>query len=125
MPGLHTIEPAPTIGRVKAPTPAALDLLVHTIGERIARHLERRGLLRQYIPKGTDLSKHSGEELDAVASTLNGRPRKMLEWKTPAEALDEYLSSQQESRCDDPLNSPYTPVRSIVRRWLISGCAAR
>ena len=51
------------------------------------------GLLRQYFPQGTDLSKHSREELDAVASALNGRPRKTLRWKTPAEALDEYLCS--------------------------------
>ena len=54
------------------------------------------GLLRQYFPKGTDLSKHSPNELDAVASALNGRPRKTLGWKTPAEALDEYLCSRRE-----------------------------
>jgi IS30 family transposase len=51
------------------------------------------GLLRQYFPKGTNLSKHSPEDLDAVAAALNGRPRKTLGWKTPAEAPDEYLSS--------------------------------
>ena len=49
------------------------------------------GLLRQYFPKGTDLSKHSIADLDAVALGLNTRPRKTLGWKTPAEALDEYL----------------------------------
>jgi IS30 family transposase len=54
------------------------------------------GLLRQYFPKGTDLAKHSPDELDAVASALNGRPRKTLGWKTPAEALDEYLCSRRE-----------------------------
>ena len=53
------------------------------------------GLLRQYFPKGTDLSKHSGEELDAVAIALNSRPRKTLGWMTPAEALDEYLITCQ------------------------------
>jgi transposase, IS30 family len=51
------------------------------------------GLLRQYFPKGTDLSRWTTEEIEAVAATLNGRPRKTLEWKTPAEALDEQLLS--------------------------------
>lgn len=54
------------------------------------------GLLRQYFPKGTDLSRHSAMELTAVAATLNSRPRKTLSWKTPAEALDELLCSVQE-----------------------------
>ena len=49
------------------------------------------GLLRQYFPKGTDLSVHSAEEIAAVAAALNARPRKTLGWKTPAEALDEWL----------------------------------
>ena len=47
------------------------------------------GLLRQYFPKGTDLSGHSADEIAAVAAILNTRPRKTLKWKTPAEALDE------------------------------------
>jgi IS30 family transposase len=51
------------------------------------------GLLRQYFPKGTDLARHSRGDLDAVALTLNTRPRKTLGWKTPAEALDELLLS--------------------------------
>ena len=51
------------------------------------------GLLRQYFPKGTDLSVHGEEELAAVALALNTRPRKTLDWSTPAEALDRFLSS--------------------------------
>jgi IS30 family transposase len=49
------------------------------------------GLLRQYFPKGTDLARHSPEDLAAVAAALNSRPRKTLGWRTPAEALDEQL----------------------------------
>src|ERR1035437_6932484 len=49
------------------------------------------GLLRQYFPKGTDLARHSPDDLAAVAATLNSRPRKTFGWRTPAEALDEQL----------------------------------
>jgi IS30 family transposase len=53
------------------------------------------GLLRQYFPKGTDLSTHSADDLAAVAAALNRRPRKTLGWRTPAEALDDLLRSGQ------------------------------
>src|ERR687898_2585401 len=49
------------------------------------------GLLRQYFPKGTDLSRWNRDEIDAIAGALNARPRKTLGWKTPAEALNEQL----------------------------------
>lgn len=55
------------------------------------------GLLRQYFPKGTDLARWSAGEIEAVAATLNSRPRKTLGWKTPAEALNEYLLSSQQT----------------------------
>jgi len=53
------------------------------------------GLLRQYFPKGTDLARWSAEEIEAVATTLNSRPRKTLGWKTPAEAFNEQLLLEQ------------------------------
>jgi IS30 family transposase len=55
------------------------------------------GLLRQYFPKGTDLSVHRESELQAVALALNTRPRKTLSWRTPAEALNEVLRSAHRS----------------------------
>jgi IS30 family transposase len=55
------------------------------------------GLLRQYFPKGTDLSKHSPNDLAAVAAALNERPRKTLDWATPAEALDALLRSSRQA----------------------------
>ena len=55
------------------------------------------GLLRQYFPKGTDLSRWGADEIEAVAAALNSRPRKTLGWKTPAEALNEHLVLLQEA----------------------------
>ena len=51
------------------------------------------GLLRQYFPKGTDLSPYAADYLEHVARKLNNRPRKRLSWKNPAETLDELLST--------------------------------
>ena len=53
------------------------------------------GLLRQYFPKGTDLSRWPAEDLLAVQAAINSRPRKVLGWRTPAEVLDEQLRSLQ------------------------------
>jgi len=55
------------------------------------------GLLRQYFPKGTDLSRWNTAEIEAVAATLNSRPRKTLGWKTPAEAFNEHLLLSQQA----------------------------
>ncbi len=54
------------------------------------------GLLRQYVPKGTDLSRWSADDLEAVALAINNRPRKVLDWKTPAEVFSEQLASLQD-----------------------------
>src|SRR5258707_12972724 len=69
------------------------------------------GLLRQYFPKGTDLSIYDADEISAVAAALNARPKKTLGWKTPAEALDELLSQVK---------------KPVLRRPLEpAGCSAR
>ena len=51
------------------------------------------GLPGQYFPKGTDLSRDDPDDLTAVASAVNGPPRTILGWRTPAEALDELMCS--------------------------------
>lgn len=58
---------------------------------RRATNENTNGLLRQRFPKGTDLGAHAAHDIAAVAAALNARPRKTLEWKTPAEALDALL----------------------------------
>ena len=51
------------------------------------------GLLRQYFPRGTDLTRPNADDLVAVADALNTRPRKTLGWRTPAEALNDALQA--------------------------------
>jgi len=55
------------------------------------------GLLRKYMPKGTDLSVHSAKDLQRIARTLNDRPRKALGFMSPSETLTELLTSLVES----------------------------
>jgi IS30 family transposase len=68
------------------------------------------GLLRQYFPKGEDYSDIPEQRLDEVARQMNGRPRMTLNWRTPAEALNEFLRNAATGRAS-ALMKPSAPAR--------------
>jgi IS30 family transposase len=73
------------------------------------------GLLRQYLPKGTDLGRHSADDLAAVAAALNSRPRKTLGWRTPAEVLDEYLPTTAGAGRAGGLSGAHAAIAAAAR----------
>jgi transposase, IS30 family len=82
------------------------------------------GLLREYLPKGTDLSQHTPAQLQAIEDELNDRPRKRLGHRTPREEPDKLINGNQ-TRCDDPLNTPGMGVHRAgkITRVQLSGAS--
>jgi IS30 family transposase len=63
-------------------------------------------LLRQYFPKGTNLARHTADELDAVATTLNSRPRKTLSWHARRSTRRAFTIAPNTNHCEHRLNPP-------------------
>ncbi len=83
------------------------------------------GLLRQYFPKGTDLSLHSAADLEHVGQQLNGRPRKTLGWKTPAERLRDLLTTTPRIRQADGAFSRQGVTAGSSDRGMSTGVRSR
>jgi len=81
-----------------------------------ARHPTRNtnGLLRQYFPKGTDLSIYELMRISAVAAALNARPRKTLDGKPPRRRLTSAVPSEKNRCCDDRLSPPVVRLVPVV-----------
>lgn len=92
--GSLTWDQGPEMAKHKAFS-IATDMDVHFCDPKALGNAEpnenTNGLLRQYFPKGTDLSAYGPEDLEHVAQELNARPRKTLDWNTPAERLRDLL----------------------------------
>ena len=58
---------------------------------------DTNGLIRQFLPKGTDLSRYSQEQLNGIADLKKGRPRKTLDWSPPQEVYSAWLAKLEES----------------------------